>query len=53
HPSVTFPAWHRPYVMLVEVHLCQSYVAQQIESFHCEEVDLWVPAAKKFRFPLS
>ncbi|KAF9232551.1 hypothetical protein BU15DRAFT_81117 [Melanogaster broomeanus] len=44
----------RPYAVLVEQQAIGEYaedIAQQIEIFDCEEVGLWVPAAKKFRFP--
>ncbi|KAF9220357.1 Di-copper centre-containing protein [Gyrodon lividus] len=53
HASVTFPTWHRPYVMLIEQAIGEyaENVAQQIERSDSKEVGLWVPPAKKLRFP--
>ncbi|KAF8841410.1 Di-copper centre-containing protein [Paxillus ammoniavirescens] len=52
HASVTFPAWHRPYVMIVEQAIGEyaANVAEQIERT-ASEAGLWVPAAKQLRFP--
>ncbi|KIJ67237.1 hypothetical protein HYDPIDRAFT_25708 [Hydnomerulius pinastri MD-312] len=53
HGSVSFPTWHRPYVMLVEQAIGDwaDQFARQIESANPGEVGLWIPAANKFRFP--
>ncbi|KAF8841411.1 Di-copper centre-containing protein [Paxillus ammoniavirescens] len=52
HASVTFPTWHRPYVMLIEQAIGDyaTNVAEQIERT-ASEAGLWVPAAKQLRFP--
>ncbi|KAH0835588.1 common central domain of tyrosinase-domain-containing protein [Lanmaoa asiatica] len=53
HSAITFPSWHRPYVMLVEQAIGEyaENIAQQIENSHPGEVGRWVNEAKKLRFP--
>ncbi|KAI6142105.1 common central domain of tyrosinase-domain-containing protein [Pisolithus tinctorius] len=53
HGSVTFPTWHRPYVMLVEQAIgdVASRLAADIERANPQEVGLWVPEAQRLRFP--
>ncbi|KAI6005994.1 common central domain of tyrosinase-domain-containing protein [Pisolithus albus] len=53
HGSVTFPTWHRPYVMLIEqvVGNTADRIAANIEKQYPSEVGKWVPEAKKLRFP--
>ncbi|KAF8838219.1 Di-copper centre-containing protein [Paxillus ammoniavirescens] len=51
--NISFPTWHRPYVMLIEQAIGEyaDHVAQQIENEHPEEAGRWIDAAKKLRFP--
>ncbi|KAF8841782.1 Di-copper centre-containing protein [Paxillus ammoniavirescens] len=53
HAAITFPTWHRPYVMLIEQAIGDyaENVAQQIENSNSGEVGLWVKASKELRFP--
>ncbi|KAI6108747.1 common central domain of tyrosinase-domain-containing protein [Pisolithus thermaeus] len=53
HGSVSFPTWHRPYVMLVEQAIgdVADRLAADIERENPKEVGLWVPEARKLRFP--
>jgi len=53
HAAITFPTWHRPYVMLIEQAIGEyaENIAQQIENSHPGEVGLWVKAAKELRYP--
>ncbi|KAF9222229.1 Di-copper centre-containing protein [Gyrodon lividus] len=53
HASITFPPWHRPYVMLIEQGIGEyaENIAQQIENSYPAEVGFWVGASKQLRFP--
>ncbi|KAI6099390.1 common central domain of tyrosinase-domain-containing protein [Pisolithus croceorrhizus] len=53
HESVSFPTWHRPYVMLVEQAIgdVADRLAADIERENPKEVGVWVPEARKLRFP--
>ncbi|KAH7886251.1 common central domain of tyrosinase-domain-containing protein [Phlebopus sp. FC_14] len=53
HGSVSFPTWHRPYVMLVEQAIGDFAVqfAEAIEQLNPEEKGIWTTAAKQVRFP--
>ncbi|KAG9312492.1 common central domain of tyrosinase-domain-containing protein [Chiua virens] len=53
HTVVTFPSWHRPYVMLIEQAIGEyaENIAQQIENANPDEKGLWADAAKQLRFP--
>ncbi|KAG8215731.1 common central domain of tyrosinase-domain-containing protein [Butyriboletus roseoflavus] len=51
--AITFPSWHRPYIMLIEQAIGEyaENIAQQIENSHPGEVGRWVNEAKQLRFP--
>ncbi|KAF9240832.1 common central domain of tyrosinase-domain-containing protein [Melanogaster broomeanus] len=53
HTSVTFPTWHRPYVMLIEQAIGDyaENIAEQIANTFPEEGANWVNAARQLRFP--
>ncbi|KAI6043782.1 common central domain of tyrosinase-domain-containing protein [Pisolithus marmoratus] len=53
HGSVSFPTWHRPYVMLVEQAIgdVADGLAADIERANPGEAGRWVPEARKLRFP--
>ncbi|KIJ07266.1 hypothetical protein PAXINDRAFT_121149 [Paxillus involutus ATCC 200175] len=52
HASVAFTTWHRPYMMLIEQAIGEyaTNIAAQIENT-TSEAGLWIPAARKLRFP--
>ncbi|KAF9231286.1 common central domain of tyrosinase-domain-containing protein [Melanogaster broomeanus] len=53
HASVSFPTWHRPYVMVVEQAIGDyaDNIAQQIANAYPVEGPTWINAAKELRFP--
>ncbi|EGO02352.1 hypothetical protein SERLA73DRAFT_71478 [Serpula lacrymans var. lacrymans S7.3] len=53
HGAVSFPPWHRPYVLLIEQSIgnIAKELAAQIESVNPGEKGLWTPAAEQLRFP--
>ncbi|KAI6166403.1 common central domain of tyrosinase-domain-containing protein [Pisolithus thermaeus] len=53
HGSVSFPTWHRPYVMLVEQAIgdVADHLAKAFEANNPGEAGTWVQATKELRFP--
>lgn len=53
HGSVSFPTWHRPYMMLIEqvVGNVADRIAANIEKQYPEEAGKWIPQAQQLRFP--
>ncbi|KAI6004478.1 common central domain of tyrosinase-domain-containing protein [Pisolithus orientalis] len=53
HGSVTFPTWHRPYMLLIEQAMgnAADRIAANIEKQYPAEIGKWVPEAQKLRFP--
>ncbi|KIJ62547.1 hypothetical protein HYDPIDRAFT_114189 [Hydnomerulius pinastri MD-312] len=53
HGTITFPGWHRPYVMLIEQAIGEyaTLVASKIAEQYPDEEDLWKTAAVELRFP--
>ncbi|KAH7930607.1 Di-copper centre-containing protein [Leucogyrophana mollusca] len=53
HGAVSFPTWHRPYVMLIEQSIGETAlrIANQIAALYPSEGDEWLKAANELRFP--
>ncbi|EGN95737.1 hypothetical protein SERLA73DRAFT_59891 [Serpula lacrymans var. lacrymans S7.3] len=53
HGAVSFPPWHRSYLLLLEqiIGTIAEKLAQALEQSSAGERNLWVPAARQLRFP--